>query len=387
MVEIISGIGSFGDFEKFKKLYTGKNILLVTGKGSYSACGAESILDLVLKADNVIKFSDFDVNPKIEDAERGTALARSSDVDLIIAVGGGSVIDMAKLIKAFYSTPKLSRALAQGSATMSDPKIPLIVAPTTAGSGSEATHFAVVYIGLDKYSLASPLLLPDIVILDGALISTCSAYQKACNGLDALSQAIESAWAAGSTNESRVHSFESIKLCVKYLKTVVDNDALHIGLQRMLDASNLAGQAINISKTTAAHAWSYGITSQHRVPHGHAVWLTLPKIFKFHLDATVDKVTDPRGFQHLQNIMNDLRKGLSIPPSENATEYLHKYLTSLNVEPEMSNIGANTEKLRKDLSERVNMQRMSNNPICLDSDDIAYIFDLSASSDRPFKRI
>jgi len=376
MVEIISGIGSFGDFEKLKKLYTGKNILLVTGKGSYSACGVESVLDFALKNDNVLKFSDFGVNPKIEDAERGAALARNSDINLIIAVGGGSVIDMAKLIKAFYSTPKLSRELAQGFATMSDPKIPLIVAPTTAGSGSEATHFAVVYIGLEKYSLASTLLLPEIVILDGTLTSTCSAYQKACNGLDALSQAIESAWAAGSTKESRAYSFEAVKLCVKYLKTVIESGAQNTALQGMLEAANLAGQAINISKTTAAHAWSYGITSLHNVPHGHAVWLTLPKIFQLHLDAAAGRVTDPRGLQHLKIIMKDLTTALSIPPSENVAEHLNKYLSSINVETEMSNIGANTKKLRKILSEKVNMQRMSNNPIRLDSNDIAYIFDL-----------
>ena len=220
MGEIISGIGSFSKFDKMKKLYAGKRILLVTGKDSYSACGAESVLTIALKDENVMRFSDFEVNPKIEDAERGVALARDADVDLIIAVGGGSVIDMAKLIKAFYSTPKLSHELAHGQATMSDPNIPLIVAPTTAGSGSEATHFAVVYIGLNKYSVACSLLLPEIVFLDGKLITTGSSYQKACNGLDALAQAIESAWAVGSTNISRAYSFEAVNLCVKYLKSV-----------------------------------------------------------------------------------------------------------------------------------------------------------------------
>jgi len=374
MGEIISGIGSFSKFDKMKKLYAGKRILLVTGKDSYSACGAESVLTIALKDENVMRFSDFEVNPKIEDAERGVALARDADVDLIIAVGGGSVIDMAKLIKAFYSTPKLSHELAHGQATMSDPNIPLIVAPTTAGSGSEATHFAVVYIGLNKYSVASSLLLPEIVFLDGKLITTGSSYQKACNGLDALAQAIESAWAVGSTNISRAYSFEAVNLCVKYLKSVVENDADDMALQGMLKAANLAGQAINISKTTAAHAWSYGITSCYGIPHGHAVWLTLPVIFQIHAKAIDETLIDPRGLAHLMSVMTTLMELLSISSSDHAEQKLREYLVSIDVSDNLSEIGVDTAEKGVVLSNMVNMQRMKNNPVRLEKDDISNIF-------------
>ena len=182
MVNIISGIGSFESFEKLKNLYSGKSILLVTGQASYKSSGAEKVLNSVLKNETVEKFSDFSVNPKLEDAERGVAIAIEANIEVIIAVGGGSVIDMAKLIKALYSTPNLATEIAKGEVSMTDPEIPLVVAPTTAGSGSEATHFAVVYIGADKYSLASSLLLPETVILDGKLTASGSSYQKACNG-------------------------------------------------------------------------------------------------------------------------------------------------------------------------------------------------------------
>ena len=198
--------------------FNAKTVMLVTGKASYAQVVPKASLIRPCKDDTVVHFSDFDVNPKIEDAERGVALAIEAGVDLIIGVGGGSVMDMAKLIKAFYTAPEKSKELAKGELEMTDPGIPWYWYPTTAGSGSEATHFAVVYIGLDKYSLASQLLLPDGVILDGSLIASASPYQMACNGLDALAQAIESAWAAGSTEQSREYSFRAVSLCAKYLK-------------------------------------------------------------------------------------------------------------------------------------------------------------------------
>ena len=374
MVQIISGIGSFESFRKLKNQYSGKNILLVTGKDSYKLSGAKKILDQSLDGEKVLRFFDFDVNPKIEDAQRGTSLARDAGIDLIIAVGGGSVIDMAKLIKAFYLKPKLSQELAQGKVAMSDPNIPLIVAPTTAGSGSEATHFAVIYIGSVKYSLASQSLLPETVILDGKLIATCSAYQKACNGLDALAQASESAWAAGSTDVSRANSFNALNLCINYLKNVVKNDADDIALQGILEAANLAGQAINISKTTAAHAWSYGITNSYGVPHGHAVWLTLPTIFQINALCTDDKVTHLLGADHLKGVMKRLMKTLSIPVPTQAGHVLRNYMSSIGIESDLVKMGADTVEKRKFLSEQVNMERMSNNPSKLDGSDITEIF-------------
>ena len=356
--------------------FNSKTIMLVTGKASYEVSGAKNIVDTMLQDENIVHFSDFVVNPKLEDAERGVALAKDAGVDLIIGIGGGSVMDMAKLIKAFYAAPEKSKELATGELTMTNPGIPMVLVPTTAGSGSEATHFAVVYIGHDKYSLASQLLLPDGVILDGSLIASGSPYQMACNGLDALAQAIESAWAAGSTEQSRDYSFRAVSLCAKYLKDVLSPAAGEDALQGMMEASNLAGKAINISKTTAAHAWSYAITSYHDVPHGHAVWLTLPRIFEMHATASADMVTDPRGLEHFTVIMTRLMDILGITSATDSASFLESYLKVINVESDMVAIGANTSEKRAFLSKQVNMQRMSNNPVVFTHAHVSQIFNL-----------
>ena len=257
---------------------------------------------------------------------------------------------------------------------MTDPNIPMILVPTTAGSGSEATHFAVVYVGRDKYSLASQHLLPDGVILDGSLIASATRYQKACNGLDALAQSIESAWAVGSTEQSRNYSFLALSQFGKYFTEVLEANADDGALQGMLEASNLAGKAINISKTTAAHAWSYALTSQYGVPHGHAVWLTLPRIFEIHATASSDMVIDPRGMKHFQSVMRRLMDSLNITSAEKCESHLKLFLESINVESNMTAIGANTSEKRELLSKQVNTQRMSNNPVLLSKSHVEKIF-------------
>ncbi len=374
MAKIISGVGSLEKLIDVKDQYVDKRILLVTGKASFSTSGAEIILKNILKNECVFKFSDFEVNPKIEDAERGVAFARDVKIDVIIAVGGGSVIDMAKLIKAFYSNHENAQTIVRSNICLVDSKIPLIVIPTTAGSGSEATHFAVVHIGKEKYSLASSLLLPDTVVLDGKLVSTCSSYQKACNGLDALAQAIESAWAVGSTEISIKNAFKALKLCKKNLQKVLKDDAAYEVLHGMLEAANLAGQAINISKTTAAHAWSYGITTEYGIPHGHAVWLTLPEIFQIHTKKLLYKFMDNKGPKNSHKIMTDLMKILDIASAERSGDILRNYLNSIGVASTLEMVGVHSTEKRKYLSQLVNLERMANNPVNFTESDVAKIF-------------
>ncbi|NVK56716.1 MAG: phosphonoacetaldehyde reductase [Alteromonadaceae bacterium] len=378
-VKYTEGLGSLAKLPGIIKKYGARKTLLVTGRHSYQACGAAAIVDPLVDELNIVQFSDFSVNPKFEEAMRATHLAQTESVDLIVAIGGGSVMDMAKLVKAFLTAPEHAEELTRGARTMSGAGLPLITVPTTAGSGSEATHFAVVYIGHDKFSLASKYLLPENVILDGRLLSSASPYQRACNGLDALAQAIESAWAAGSTEESRHYSFSAIEKVINQLKPIVDGTASELDFQDMLVAANLAGRAINIAKTTSAHAWSYGITGHYGLPHGHAVWMTLPAIFGLHVKAARENenITDPRGSQHFKLIMYRIMELLGIKDESAAEESLRNYLHSIAVDTMLEDIGAETVEQRSFLSKQVNMQRMSNNPVGLYQAQIDHIFRLT----------
>ena len=151
----------------------------------------QKIIDRLLREFEVERFSDFSVNPKIEDAVKGAKKAVQQGSEVIVAVGGGSVVDMSKLIKGIMPSIELAEEVVTGKLAVIESTVPIVAIPTTAGSGSEETHFAVVYVAGKKYSLASESFKPNYVILDGALCCSAGRYQRACNVLDATAQAIE----------------------------------------------------------------------------------------------------------------------------------------------------------------------------------------------------
>ena len=372
-----SGSGELNKLSDIVTSYSAHRVLVVTGGKSFQACGAKAILSECLKGYHVTYFSDFEVNPRLIDAQRGVKLAIENTIELIISIGGGSVLDMGKLIKALYSNPEEAIKLAKGVTDVIDPNIPLVAIPTTAGSGSESTHFAVVYVGNEKYSLAASCLLPNDIILDGNLTVSATKYQKACNVLDALSQSIESAWAVGSTSKSLLMSYEALELCVKNFSDYVNSTDNPIAAQAMITASNLAGQAINITKTTSAHAWSYGLTKRYGVPHGHAVWATLPKIFEIHATSHADLISDPRGPKNLATVIATLMDILNISSKEDIGVHFTNMLASIDIKADIAVDFRIPEKARLALSSDVNQERMDNNPVMFRQSDIHKIFKLS----------
>ena len=143
-----------------------QKIFLITGKTSFSSSGAESRLTKILAPFDVVTFSEFSVNPKLIDVATGIGEYQRYETDLIIAVGGGSVLDVGKLIRILSVQEGIPRRIVESNSGIRRRGKPLIAIPTTSGSGSEATHFAVVYIDGIKYSLAHEFMLPDIAIVD-----------------------------------------------------------------------------------------------------------------------------------------------------------------------------------------------------------------------------
>jgi alcohol dehydrogenase len=362
----ITCYGALSLLDDVASVYSGKNILLVTGKHSFEISGAKKIIFDKLQHEKVFKFSDFSVNPKLKEAIQGVKFARKNNIEVIIAIGGGSVLDTAKLIKAFYGSSGHEESLVIGKSVLIDPLIPIIAIPTTAGSGSEATHYAVVYIGSEKYSLASKYLLPDVVILDGSLSTSSDRYLKICNALDAMAQAIESFWAVGANKKSQKHSLAAIELGWKTLHKFVSQNCSESDAQNMIESSNFAGMAINISKTTAAHAWSYTFTSNYNIPHGHAVWLTLPAIFDIHFresQLTHHKTANQKKFSiDMQTLCSKLNLDTS-----KIEDQLTNFLSNIGLEYQMERLGLDTKEKRKLAANQVNIERLKNNPINLDA--------------------
>ena len=209
-----------------------------------------------------VKFDSFQPNPLHDDADKGRAILEENGLDFIVAVGGGSSMDVAKCIK-----------LDSGR------NITILASPTTAGTGSESTRHIVVYRDGKKESLGNPSVIPDMVLFEPKVLKTLPVFQKKCTLFDALCQGIESYWSVNANDESRPLSRKAIETIVRYMdEYVLRNDDL--AAERIMEAANLAGQAINITQTTAAHAMSYKITSNYGIPHGGAVAICLPVVWE-----------------------------------------------------------------------------------------------------------
>ncbi len=351
-----------------------RKLLLVRGGKSYCSCGAAAILTAFFKEKNisVVEFSDFSANPKQEDLERGIKLATSHQPDAILAVGGGSVIDMAKLIRFYLS---YEETVATDGYSQIAPLIPLGIIPTTAGTGSESTHFAVLYRQGAKHSIAHEDILPNHVLADADLCLSASPYQIACSGLDALCQAIESCWSVRSTPESRVYALNALNFIYPALKPAIFNKNKK-ALKQLLIGANLAGKAINISFTTAPHAYSYGLTMMAGLPHGHAVACFLPYFFKLNNNITDEACNDLRGVKHVISTLNAIAECLGYSLQEAPNALKNMIVTLL---PESCTL---TRNRWGKILQGVNMSRLSNNPVKINEHNAPTPDDL-----HPFIRI
>ena len=370
------GKNSLKNIKKIISDLDAKKILLVTGKGSYKKSGSEEKLIQYL-GDAVIKrFFDFEPNPNIKDVLVGINIISSFKPDLVIAVGGGSVIDIAKLINIFavhVAKEKEIYEFVNESSSVKQPGLPLIAIPTTSGTGSEATHFAVVYIGNKKYSFAHEYVLPNFSIIDPSLSYSNPAYIKACSGFDALSQAIESFWAVGSTEESRSYSREAIKIILSSIEmAVLESDKK--SMDRMSLAANLAGKAINISKTTAAHAVSYPITKFLDIPHGHAVALTLGSFFVINSHYSESQLNDSRGIQYFDNISKELLNLFDCSRSEQVSQRWNQIMTNVGLETNLKSIFSKKNIDYELIKKEINLERLNNNPVKVNSSQIENLF-------------
>ena len=310
-----------------------QHVFLVRGKQSFVSCGAQEIMNKVCTQTgvNLIEFSDFSANPKDEEALRGLQLLLDGEPDVIISIGGGSVLDTAKLIRHY-------------AAEKGHP-IPLWAIPTTSGTGAEATHFAVVYRDGKKCSIEADDILPDVVMLYPPFTYNNNAYLTACTGFDAVAQAIESYWAKGANEESRAYSIKALGLLWKQLPSLVHNPTEELRNQ-VAEGAYWAGKAINISKTTAPHAFSYAFTSHYGYPHGHAVALTFP--FFLQLNGNEDLFSQ-LGFS-----------------SANIVETMERYISSLGLSLD---IPSHVDILGT--LQQVNTDRLSNNPIIVNQEIVS----------------
>ncbi|MBT7084624.1 MAG: phosphonoacetaldehyde reductase [Desulfobacterales bacterium] len=359
--KIIKGPGSINKLTEILREYLPGRILLVTGKKSYSESGAEEHLSKIIKGFEYCRFYDFKVNPRLGDIEKGVGKLKKENCDFILAIGGGSVIDTAKAISVLACNKGNAEDYVKGIKKLNDKKIPSVTIPTTAGTGSESTRFSVIYIGKTKYSLEGEAVLSDYAILDHVFTNGLSPVITASTGMDALCQGIESFWSVNSTDESRKLSKEAITLAISSIEKAV-NDPDDNSRGKMLEAANLAGRAINVAKTTAAHSVSYPFTSYFKIPHGHAVALTLPHFIQFNNNVDAGSVKDARGVLFVKERMKELVEIIGCTTASGAKHKIIKIMKEIGLETSLINLGISKKELDIIVENGFNPQRVKNNP-------------------------
>lgn len=258
IADVISGEGST---IRLCKRLIGRRVCVVHGY-SYERGPIRSILERMIDSSHLSDCGNWRMAPTIDDTANLSQVVARLHVDVVIAVGGGGILD---LCKAACGTLR---------------ERPVLVAiPTTAGSGSEATPYASLLqrqsYGWEKVTVTNRHQLPDIIVLDPVGVVSLPARQRAISSLDALSQAVESYWCFYATSATRELSLKSISLLREHMEEFQRGQNRYIG--RMLNAAYLAGRAIAIAPTNICHAISYPLTSQFGVPHGWAVAFTLSR--------------------------------------------------------------------------------------------------------------
>lgn len=344
-----------------------KRILLVCRSAiNLQKSFAYYINDLKKNGLELFCYSGFQANPIYENIIEGIRAFKKGKCDSIIAAGGGSAIDVAKCIKAYAGLEESGENGSFLKYVIKSNDIPLLAIPTTAGSGSETTRYAVIYYQGQKQSITSDYLVPDAVFMNPDMLISLPLYQKKATMMDALCHGIESLWSVNSTEESKKYSVMAIKGVIEnmegYLKNTLE------GRTGMLIAANNAGKAINIAQTTAGHAMCYKITEMFGCAHGHAAILCNRVLFSWIIE-NADKCIDPRGHVYLKKTLDEIGRALGCNDAEAGADKLIRLFNDL-----MLKVPAATEEQFKKMKISVNSERLKNNPIVLDIDTLDMLY-------------
>lgn len=347
MQKILYGINSLGEALK------GSTKVLLVCDSSFPFLSIKD--DIERMEVPYVAFDQFTPNPLYEDVCKGVDLFQNAKCDTILAVGGGSSLDVAKCIKLYCQMDKDKLYLEQ---EYKDTGVKLIAIPTTAGTGSESTRYAVIYYDGKKQSVTHNSIIPDVAILEHKVLKTLPVYQKKCTMMDALCQGIESWWSVNSTDESKKLSKEAVETIMRWWHEYIfeNTDA---SAEAIMHAANLAGQAICITQTTAPHAFSYKITSLYKLPHGHAVAVGLPVIWEY-MVGNMGKCIDSRGQEYLNCVFNEIAKAMGC---QTPTEAIAKFRQMIEEMDLKNPVAENREEELEVLSTSVNPVRLKNNPV------------------------
>lgn len=360
-------INSYDDILNFIYDRNFNKIFILCGKKSFETSGAKKLFNKI-KNKEIKYFYKTSEIPILKELIEIIKEIRNFKPDLFLAIGGGAIIDYAKMANVVDVKSNLSKLIINNSYPFKNKYTKLAVIPTTAGSGAEVTSNAVIYVDGIKHSFESELLIPDNFFLIPEFLITAPYKIKASAGFDAIAQALESLVSKKSSNQSVDYAIKSLKISINSYVSFLNDPNLKNATEMSI-ASNLAGKAINISKTTAPHAVSYPFTSLFNISHGQAVGLFFESFFKFNFNNLNKSETSfdlKKRFELIFNLfnandINDFNSKITLIKKK---AKLKDNLQILDID-----INKNSEKIIKG----INLLRLENNPVRIHGKDILKI--------------
>ncbi|MDP2121962.1 MAG: iron-containing alcohol dehydrogenase [Hoeflea sp.] len=290
------GAGSLNRIGELVRAQIGDRVMLVTDPGMMSTGIVDRTLKILSDAGvRVELFKDVEADPPEAVILKATEQAKAADIAGVVGLGGGSSLDVAKLVALLaLGREELKDVYGVGSAK--GPRLPLILVPTTSGTGSEVTPISIVTTGTNqKMGVVTPVILPDVALLDPELTYGLPAHVTAATGIDAMVHAIE-AYASASANNNPVSRLLATQALIMMGRSILK--AVHEGADAearsdMLLGSMLAGQAFANSPVAAVHALAYPLGGHFHIPHGLSNALVLPHVLRFNV------VTSPQPYAEL----------------------------------------------------------------------------------------
>lgn len=292
---IIKGENSFTDLAIKLKFYKKDNVLLVSDETLHNLKLDENLINALKKENiNYTSYYNINPNPSINEVEQGVILYKQNNCNAIIAIGGGSVMDAAKIIGARVSNYKTPISKMKGLLKIRK-RLPMLIAiPTTAGTGSEVTVAAVITNkeSKEKFSIEDYKLIPTLAILNPSLLVNLPPHITSTTGMDALTHAIEAYIGSSNTKKTKQAAITAIQLIFNNLYESYVNPFNMLAREKMQVASYFAGVAFTRAYVGYVHALAHTLGGQYNVAHGLANAIILPIVLKEYGDSVTNKLAE-----------------------------------------------------------------------------------------------
>lgn len=369
---LIIGPGSINQLPEEIGRLNGKRVVLVTDPGLVQSGIVFRVEEALIKVGlSVHRFDDVEPDPRYETAVYAAERAKEVKGDLVIGIGGGSALDIAKVSSILVTNSEPVNAYF-GIDLVPNRGLPLLLVPTTAGTGSEVTPIAILSDHHEKLKkgIVSPYLIPATAVLDAELTVGLPPSVTAATGMDALIHAVEAYTSKNANRFTDLLAIEAMTMLFRNIRAAFAKGTDIEARAMMLEGSLLAGKAFANAGVTAVHAFAYPIGAEFHIPHGVANSMMLAPVMKFNMVGNLPK------FARMARVFDDEKDALSEEQAAKyAVEALKNLASDLNIPSRLSDFGIKEQDIPMLAEGVMKVTRLlANNPRELALDDAIEIY-------------